>query len=42
MINNPKDLEKLIYEFNQIPEQVLINAIKEVLTEDDNIVEKRL
>lgn len=34
MINNPKDIKELIDTFEEVPEQVIKKAIKEVLTED--------
>ena len=35
MINNPKDIEELINTFKEVPEQVIKEAIKEVLAEDE-------
>ena len=34
MINNPKDIKELIDTFEELPEQIIKKAIKEVLAED--------
>lgn len=35
MINNPKDIKELIDTFEEVPGQIIKEAIKEVLAEDE-------